>query len=282
MKVKSGFVFFCIILMLSCCSEKPVRILILSGNNNHDWQKTTPLIQDVLQRNLNCRIVITERPDTLHALMLQSYDVIVSNWNAWPELEGLWNPQAKKAFADFLTQGGGFVCVHAASATHYDWPPYLEIAGGRWGDKTHHGPISDWMVQIVNTEHPITKGLQPFTIRDELWVDLECSPSIEVLCAVQAGENRNRPGKLEPVALITRYGKGHGFYLALGHDTAAMTHPGWQSLLVRGTLWTAKRGVHFNLSRLMSYGQLYIGIIVLLIFFPYGKSPLLPVGHSYQ
>jgi len=247
MKAKFGFFLLFIMLMMSGCSEKPVRILILSGNNNHDWQQTTPLIQDVLKRNLNCQIDMTERPDTLHALMLQSYDVIVSNWNAWPELEGLWNPQAKQAFADFLRQGGGFVCIHAASATHYDWPPYLEIAGGRWGDKTHHGPISDCKVQIVNAGHPITKGLLPFTIRDELWVDQEYSPSIEVLCAVQADEYKHTPGKLEPVALITRYGQGNGFYLALGHDTAAMAHPSWQSLLVRGTLWAAKRDVSSSL-----------------------------------
>jgi len=231
------------LLLLSGCSDKPVRILILSGNNNHDWQQTTPLIRETIMRNMNCTIDITERPDTIHALMLKSYDVIVSNWNAWPELNGLWNPDAKQAFEDFMKKGGGFVCVHGASATHYDWPPYLEIAGGRWGDKTHHGPIDDCTVLIVNNDHPITKGLHPFTIRDELWVDLECSPSVEVLCAVQADEYKNTPGKLEPVALITLYGKGRGFYLALGHDTVAMTNPGWQNLLIRGVQWTAKRKI---------------------------------------
>jgi len=230
-----------ILLLLCCCSEKPVRILILSGNNNHDWQNTTPLIRETFMHNLNCKIDITERPDTIHALMLKSYDVIVSNWNAWPELNGQWNTKAKQAFEDFVTQGGGFVCVHAASSTHYDWPPYLEIAGGRWGDKTHHGPIDDCTVQIVNKEHPITKGLQSFTIRDELWVDLECSPSAEVLCAVQTEEYKN--SKLEPVALITHHGKGRGFYLTLGHDTYAMSNPNWQNLLIRGTQWAANRKV---------------------------------------
>ena len=249
MKIKNVFVFLLIILMLSCCSDKPVNILILSGNNNHDWQQTTPLIQDILLRNLNCKIDITERPDTIHTLLLKSYDVIVSNWNAWPELRNLWNQQAKQALADFLTQGGGFVCVHAASATHYDWPPYIEITGGRWGDKTHHGPIGDCQVQIVNKEHPITKGLQAFTTRDELWVDLECSPSAEVLCAVQADEYKNTPGKLDPVALITQYGKGNCFYLTLGHDTAAMSHPGWQNLLIRGTQWAAQRTVLSSFSQ---------------------------------
>jgi type 1 glutamine amidotransferase len=199
-------------------------------------------------RNMNCKIDITEKPDTIHALMLKSYDVILSNWNAWPELNNLWNPEAKLAFEDFLTQGGGFVCVHAASATHYDWPPYLQIAGGRWGEKTHHGPIDDCTVLIINKEHPVTKGLNAFNIRDELWVDLECSLSVEVLCAVQAEEYKHTQGKLEPVVIITRYGKGRGFYLALGHDTSAMMNPGWQNLLIRGTQWAAKRVVSSSIS----------------------------------
>ena len=240
-KGKFQIVVVCILLLLSCCSDKPLRILILSGNNNHDWQNTTPLIRETLMRNLNCKIDITERPDTLHDSMLKSYDVLVSNWNAWPELNHLWNPAAKQALENFMMQGGGFVCVHAASATHYDWPPYLKIVGGRWGDKTHHGPIADCAVQIANKEHPITKGMDAFTIRDELWVDIECSPSAEVLCAVQAEEYKHTNGKLEPVALITRYGKGRGFYLALGHDTAAMANLGWKNLLIRGTQWAAKR-----------------------------------------
>ena len=241
--MKGKIVILFIILILSSCSHKPVRILMLSGSNNHEWQKTTPVIRETLMRNLNCTIDITERPDTLNVLMLKAYDVLVSNWNAWPEVNHLWTPEAKQALGNFMMQGGGFVCVHAASATHYDWPPYLEIAGGRWGKKTHHGPVDDLAVQIVNKEHPITKGIDDFTIRDELWVDIECSPSVEVLCAVQAEEYKDTTGKLEPVALITRYGKGRGFYLVLGGDTATMAHPSWKNLLIRGTQWAAKRKI---------------------------------------
>ena len=248
MKAKNVFVILFVTLVSGCCRDRPVNILILSGSNNHDWQNTTPLIRESLLRNLNCKIDITERPDTIHALMLKPFDVIVSNWNAWPELNGLWNPETKQAFEEFLMRGGGFVCVHAASSTHYDWPPYLEIAGGRWGEKTHHGRIDDCTVQIVNRKHPVTEGLQAFTIRDELWVDIECSPSAEVLCAVQAGEYMRLQGKLEPVVLVTQYGKGRGFYLALGHDTAAMTNPNWQNLLIRGTRWAAKRKVPSSLA----------------------------------
>ena len=216
-----------------------VKVLILSGNNNHDWKETTPYIRDVLLRNGNFIVDITERPDTINDTMLQPYHVIINNWNAYPEQNNLWNQVVKQSLINFVSHGKGFVCIHGASAAHADWPPFLEITGGTWGDKTHHGPIHDFTVQIVNPDHPITQGLQDFTIRDELWVDINCIPSIEVLCAVQTDEYRNTPGKLEPVALITRFGQGRGYYLVLGHDTSVMAHPSWQKLLINGTKWAA-------------------------------------------
>ena len=239
-KTNVYFILFLLCALVSC-RDDAVRILILTGQNNHNWRETTPLIQEILNRNGIFKTDVTEKPDTLNAQMLKSYDVIVSNWNSYPEQATQWNPAAIQALFDFVKRGGGFVCIHSASFAHYDCPPFFEITGGRWGDSTHHGPISEFRVQITHKTHPITKGVQDFTIKDELWVDLECSPSAKVLCVAQADEYRNTPGKLEPVVLITEYGKGRGYYLALGHDVAVMAHPDWQKLLMQGTKWAAKK-----------------------------------------
>jgi type 1 glutamine amidotransferase len=219
----------------------PAKVLLLSGSNNHEWQATTPFIQNIYALDGQFTVDVTNRPDTLNTRMLAAYQVILSNWNAFPEPAGLWNPEAKQALQKFIRKGGGFVCIHAASATHYDWPEYLQITGGRWGNKTHHGPIGHFNVHVNNPKHPITKGIQDFEIRDELWVDLECDPAAEILCVAQAAEYTDMPDKSEPVALVTRYGKGRGFYLVLGHDIHAMTNADWQNLLLRGTQWVAKK-----------------------------------------
>jgi type 1 glutamine amidotransferase len=236
-----------ILLVTHLCGShaaSPVKILILSGSNNHEWQATTPFIQDILNNNSLFTADFTNRPDTISTKMLNAYQVILSNWNAFPEQSGgLWNPEAKSALLNFIRKGGGFVCIHAASATHYDWPEYLQITGGRWGDKTHHGPIRPFKVHINNSKHPITKGMPDFEIKDELWVDLECDPAAEILCVAQAAEYAGTPDKLEPIVLVTHYGKGRGFYLVLGHDTRAMANADWQNLLLRGIRWTAKKKV---------------------------------------
>jgi type 1 glutamine amidotransferase len=200
-------------------------------------------MQEIYARNGQFKVDVTNRPDTIHPRMLAAYQVIVSNWNAFPEQTGLWNPEAKQALQDFIRKGGGFVCIHAASATHYDWSAYLQITGGRWGDKTHHGAIHNFKVHISQSEHPITKGMQDFEIRDELWVDMECDPAAKALCVARAEEYTSTPDKSDPVVIVTRYGKGRGVYLVLGHDTQAMSDTDWQTLLLRGTKWAAKKRV---------------------------------------
>jgi type 1 glutamine amidotransferase len=241
MRKRIGFMFILWAASLCSYAAPPVKVLLLSGNNNHEWQATTPFIGDVYARDGQFKVDITYRPDTITRRMLASYRVVVSNWNAFPEQSGLWNPEAKLALQEFIRKGGGFVCIHAASATHYDWPSYLHITGGRWGAKTHHGAIRRFNVHVSNPNHPVTKGIPDFEIRDELWVDLECDPAAEILCVSQAEEYAGTPGKSEPVVLVTHYGKGRGFYLVLGHDTEAMSNQGWQTLLLRGTKWAAKK-----------------------------------------
>jgi type 1 glutamine amidotransferase len=240
MKRSMPFIFLLGLACLCGCAVAPIKILLLSGSNNHEWQATTPFIEGVYASDGRFTVDVTNRPDTLNARMLAAYQVVVSNWNAFPEQTIVWSQETRQALQDFISKGGGFVCIHAASATHYDWPAYLQLTGGRWGDKTHHGPIHTFQVQVTNPNHPITKGMKDFEIRDELWVDLECDPAAEVLCVAHAAEYADTPDKSEPVALVTQLGKGRGFYLVLGHDTKAMSDTAWQTLLLRGTKWTAK------------------------------------------
>jgi hypothetical protein len=58
------------------------RALILSGQNNHDWRKTTPTLKQILADS-GVSAEITEKPENITAQMLSDYDVIVSNYNTF-------------------------------------------------------------------------------------------------------------------------------------------------------------------------------------------------------
>jgi len=225
--------------------DKLIKVLILSGKNNHEWQKTTPFLEQVFEESGFFKVDITERPDTLKAKDLLKYDAIVSNWNAFPETSRQWGEETEQAIVNFVSEGKGFVFIHAASATNYDWPEYQEMACATWGKKTHHGNIAPFEVKIINTTHPVTMGMSNFWITDELWVDLDQKSGVQILCSAFAPKENSGSDKEEPVVLCRDYGKGRCFYNVLGHDVAAMKNLGWKTLMIRGTEWAAKGTASF-------------------------------------
>ena len=163
-------------------ADAPVRVLIFSGQNNHDWKTTTPKLREILVSSGRFTAEVTERPDRCTAGMLAAYDLILSDWNAWGDASvKAWPAAARAAFLDFVRSGKGYVSVHAGSSSFYDWPEYQQIGGLYWNlAATSHGAPHEFAVQFSG-EHPVTKGLQPFRTRDELWLKPGIHPAAQVL-----------------------------------------------------------------------------------------------------
>jgi type 1 glutamine amidotransferase len=217
----------------------PLKVLLLSGDNNHDWQKTTPALVKIYQESQAFDVNVTEDPSRFTAQSLAPYDVIVSNWTNWPQKDRIWGTEAETAFLDFVRQGKGVVIVHAASACFYTWPEYHQLVGATWGPDTGHGPVHRFDVHAMDQEHPITQGLRGFSIKDELWHRMARQPSARVICKAFSAKDKGGTGNWEPAALVSDFGQGRSFYLILGHDVPAMQTPGWATLLLRGTEWAA-------------------------------------------
>lgn len=241
------FFLFVFILLLSlyhimtAANPNRIEVLIFSGKNNHKWQFTTLAIQKILEEGGKFNVTVTNNPENLNPKELNRYDVILSNWNTWPDVTGArWNPDLEKAFLEFISSGKGFVNIHAGSSTLQDWPEFQQIAGGTWGkDVTGHGPIHTFKVSIEDQEHPVMKGLKEFYIKDELWNNTKFQDDIHVLCSAYSTPAKKGTDKNEPIVVTTQYGKGRGFYSVLGHNKASMQNNAWKTLLLRGTEWAA-------------------------------------------
>jgi len=216
-------------------------VLILSGKNNHNWQLTTPVIKNILEGSGRFNVTISNNPESLNYHELDKYDVIISNWNTWPDVTGMrWNSQLEKSFLRFIADGKGFVVIHAGSSTLQDWTEFQQVAGGTWEKGvTGHGPIHTFKVNIEDTNHPVTQGLQDFYIKDELWHNTKFQQDIDILCDAYSSPDKKGTGNNEPVVVTTEYGKGHGFFSVLGHNKATMQNNAWKTLLLRGTEWAA-------------------------------------------
>lgn len=231
------YMFLCLTLLSMSVDAKPIQVLLLSGANNHDWRSTTPYLERLCEHYPDIRVTITNCPDTLNTEMLKGKDVIVSNWNTFPENTFMWSKESRQALEQFVRNGGGFVTVHAGSCSNYDWDFFLQLTGGRWGKDTHHGAIEDFEVKVAK-EHPITKGITSFQFRDELWESVEWSEGVEVLCTA-----RTSSGVDEPIAVVKQLDRGRSFFLVLGHDAEIMQQPMFEKLLIRGIRWTAGKKI---------------------------------------
>jgi type 1 glutamine amidotransferase len=217
-------------------------VLILSGQNNHVWQSTTPKLKEILEGDGGFRVDIVESPNLLTARSLEPYDVILSNWNSFgrgPEGEA-WPEATKRAYLDFVRRGKGHAVVHAGSASFPDWKEYGALTLATWENgRTSHGPRHEFPVRIDDASHPITAGMKPFRIQDELWNRPGVSDGATVLATSYSALDKEGTGRWEPAVLVGRFGEGRSFTLLLGHDAEAMDNAGFRALLRRGVEWAA-------------------------------------------
>lgn len=220
----------------------PLRTLILSGHNNHEWRQTTPYLQRVLDTTGRFETRVLDEPSGMTDAMLANYDVVVSNY-CGPR----WGPVAEKALEAFVKQGRGFVVVHAASypfgprevlGEHMTstgkrepvWTEYGKMVGATWTDdpRTGHGDRHVYEVKWADREHPIARGAPPaFILSDELYHLFKLEPSIHVLATGFDDSKRRGTGKDEPLLWTVQYGQGRVFHTALGHDIDSMSAPGF-------------------------------------------------------
>jgi type 1 glutamine amidotransferase len=236
---------YCTIVASTCSCENNnskslINLLIVSGKNNHEWSKTTPLLVRIYRETRLFNVDVTEKPDTLNYNTLKRYDAIVSNWNTWTDNDIRMTPEWEADFLRFVKEGGGVVFIHAGASSFYSWDEYHGIGIGRWGKKTSHSTTKGKIYGLDQT-HPITKGIRDFYIIDELWEKTDIHSDAVALASLSATDETDGHQISEKAVFVNQTGKGRSFYTILGHDERALLNTGLQTLLIRGTLWAAGR-----------------------------------------
>ncbi len=223
----------------------PIRVLILSGQNNHDWEKTTPAIKKILEDTGRFAVDVTEHPEKISAKQLEDYGLILSDWNTFGNSRKKatvkkWPKETQDAYLDFVRGGKGHVVVHAGGSSFGDWSQYQKLIGGAsWKKGTNHGPRHAFPVRNAGETHPIAKGIGKFHTFDELWNNTGIDKDAVAIAEAYSSKEHRGSGLWEPIAAVNSFGKGRNFSLLLGHDAATMKNPGFRALLTRGAEWAA-------------------------------------------
>src|SRR5207244_8456334 len=119
-------------------SGEKVRVILIDGQNNHDWRATTPLLKKMLEDtgrftvDVSSQLKEGDKPGTVPTVPfppdLAKYDVLLSNYNGQP-----WPKQFQASLVERVKEGKlGLVVFHAANNCFADWPEFNEMIGMGW------------------------------------------------------------------------------------------------------------------------------------------------------
>jgi len=243
--------------LLSAQALPKIQVLIVTGQDKHPWRESTPYLRSILDASGRFEVRVTEEFRGAGAETLAAYDVAILNYSDEKLDVPAWSQATRDALLSFVASGKGLVVYHHAAASFQNWPEYGKLCGCTWRtSSSHHSPVHDYLVEIQDAAHPITRGMAPFFARtDELYAGLECvQPSgNHVLAtgfddrALYTAKQRERipdgPSKHEPLLWTLPYGKGRVFATMLGNDMRAVHTAGFITTFVRGTEWAATGAV---------------------------------------
>lgn len=152
--------------------------------------------------------------------------------------------EARQRLVALLEKGIGVVALHHNLGAHRNWDEYRKIIGGKFifdpctidgvqYDRTPWKHGQRLSIQVVQPDHPITRGLTNFEVEDETYGRFYIAPDNNILLRTNHPENN-------PVIAWTRkYGQSRVVYIQLGHDRGAYDNPAYRQLVHRAILWAA-------------------------------------------
>ncbi|MDC7675934.1 ThuA domain-containing protein [Asticcacaulis machinosus] len=260
-------------------SGRRIRVLLLDGFNNHDWQQTTRIVQTILAPTGLFEVTVSTAPPSPTTPgwadwrpRFQDFDVVIQTCNDYKSDAG-WPDVVKADFEAYVRKGGGVYVLHAANNGFPDWPEYNDMIGLGWrpknygiavhidgngkiaripagqGDKSSHGPRANALVHRLN-DHPVHQGLP----RQWMTADLEHysyvrGPAKNLTILTYAYEAKTQMNW--PLEWVVRYGQGRVYVANYGHVWTGDVQPltlrsaDVQTILPRALQWLARRPVTF-------------------------------------
>lgn len=200
-----------------------------------------------LGKKYDFKVDTTENAEAFKEDNLQQYKVIVFLCTTGDVL----NEAQQMEMNRFIQAGGGFVGVHAAADTEYDWPWYGKLVGAYFNGHPNDPNVRDAVLDVIDKSHESTSHLPDRWPRTDEWYNYKSiNPAINVLIEIdettyEGGTN----GEHHPMAWYHEFDGGRSFYTGLGHTEEAYEDPKFLKHLWGGISYAAGDGSPVNYNR---------------------------------
>jgi type 1 glutamine amidotransferase len=214
-------------------------ILILLGGLWHDFDGFASAMQSLLEPH-GFRVEATYDLDRLLRLEENHYDVVISYTCFSPHREGYNDVSPEKltnaqidGLASWVRNGGALLAAHAATVIGESDAALGELIGGVF---VSHPPAFTFTVYPIFDEHPITLGIEAFTVHDEFYMETH-TPAVQVhMVAFDRGV-------AYPMVWSKTEGHGTVAHIAPGHSREVWELKPYQQLLLKTIDWLMKRKI---------------------------------------
>ena len=139
-----------------------------------------------------------------------------------------------------MHSGHGFVGIHSATDTEYNWPFYTQLVGAQF--KAHPAGVHDGKIVIEDRMHPSTAFLSNQWVRSEEWYNFRANPRPNVRVLASVDEKSYQGGTMgdHPVIWCQEFEGGRSWYTELGHSPAAYHETMFMESVYEGLLWASQ------------------------------------------
>jgi type 1 glutamine amidotransferase len=200
------------------------RLLLLVGGAWHDFDGFARSVKPGFESS-GYELRVSYDFGALRQLDLGEFSLVMLNTCLDGSVTLRPSPPEVHALAEWVGAGGSLLGMHGATVVPPETPELAQLLGGKF---VSHPPRCVFGVRKTAREHPITAGIEPFLVDDELYLH-DCADDLTVLLRSDPGDH--------PLCWTRRQGRGKVAYLALGHDAAVWQLPGFTELVRQAVAW---------------------------------------------
>jgi type 1 glutamine amidotransferase len=220
--------------------EGALPVLVFSrteGFRHASIEDAVPAIE-VMGASLGWTVDATEDPSVFSPQTLAGYRVVVFALTTGDVLDA----SQESAFEGYMAAGGGYVGIHSATDTEYDWSFYGDMLGAYFDG---HPAPQDATMTVTDATHPSTAHLGETWDRFDEWYNFAPNPSEDVDVLLNLEESTydgGTMGALHPIAWTREFAGGRVFYTGGGHTSESYDEPDFLTHLQGGIVWAAGLG----------------------------------------